>query len=485
MKNIFKQTALVSVCAIATASVHAQGTPGQVLNAAQPNSVSSGGVPLAGGTLHGPLGFANTAAATATTTQLQYLQGATGSVARSLTSKFQDHLSVADFGGGAGGDVSAAYQAAVNACSSTARCEIDVPGAAYILNTAPKWGTKSIFWNIDPSATFSGTQKTFPRMATNTEQVPVGPWIQSQSTVASPKGGGIAAFNIEMLQPASYTGQSVALYTGASGSNPSTSANVWSMNPLIQANVGAGGTYQDLELDVNNFSASALVKGISINGIGTHNPAVGLEIFRSDTSLWKYGIHLMNSVIGMKIETSGVNAVTGQGVVIGGASLIANTAIEAKQTANNDDTMILQRSTDTAPAGYLLRFVNAANSASLASVDVSGNLRVSNVAHSGQETDASYTFNTPTTGTTVTMAPGTETAIISPAKTLAALTLALPSCTSKYDGSIARYSSTQTITALTVSATSGTVSNAPTTLAAGTGHGMLCRGANTTWYPLY
>lgn len=107
------------------------------------------------------------------------------------------------------------------------------------------------------------------------------------------------------------------------------------------------------------------------------------------------------------------------------------------------------------------------------------------VSHAAQTIDKSYAYSAPMSGSTVTMASGSETALIDPSATLAALTIKLPACTSSYDGSIARFSTTQAITSLTVSATSGTVLNPPTTLAAGAGKGYLCRGANTTWYALY
>jgi len=106
-------------------------------------------------------------------------------------------------------------------------------------------------------------------------------------------------------------------------------------------------------------------------------------------------------------------------------------------------------------------------------------------SYAQQEKDKSYTFNTPTTGQTVTLATGTETALIVPAGTLATLTVTLPGCTAGYDGSIARFSSTQVITTLTVNATSGTVVDSPTTLAVGGGNAYLCRGTNTSWYRLY
>ncbi len=107
------------------------------------------------------------------------------------------------------------------------------------------------------------------------------------------------------------------------------------------------------------------------------------------------------------------------------------------------------------------------------------------VKHTKQEVDASYTYSQPTTGQTVTLSSGTETAIIDPTGTLATLTVSLPSCTSGYDGSIARYSSTQIITTLTVGTAGGSVVGAPSSLAVGVGNGYICRGSTTTWYRLY
>lgn len=119
-------------------------------------------------------------------------------------------------------------------------------------------------------------------------------------------------------------------------------------------------------------------------------------------------------------------------------------------------------------------------------LQVNGNTKVTgSVAYTKQEVDLSYTYNQPTTGQTVTLASGTETAIIDPAGTLAALTVTLPGCTSGYDGSIARFSSTQIVTVLTVNATSGSVADAPTTIGVGGGNGYICRGSNTTWYRMY
>ncbi|MFM0399677.1 hypothetical protein PQR37_10350 [Paraburkholderia nemoris] len=302
-------------------------------------------------------GGTNSTTATGATGNLQYLQGSTGSVTQSLTSKFQQEVSVCDFGGCGGGDVSSAFQNAVNALPA-AGGKIDVPDAAYTVNTAPTWGSKSVMWNFGPNATVSGTQTTFPRMSTNSAQIPVGPWIQSQSTVASPSNGGIAALNVEMLQPSPYVGQSVALYAGASGSSSNTGSNVWAINNLIQANTGAAGIYQGIEADVNDFASAAEVRGITVTGVGTQTPAYGMHIDRVSGPNWNVGINLSQFNTGIQLGT---------GITF------PNTLISGNQTANGNDNIVLQRVTDTSPSGTFIRGVNAANSANMFNIDVSGN----------------------------------------------------------------------------------------------------------------
>jgi hypothetical protein len=296
---------------------------------------------------------------------------------RTVQDKLYDAVSVKDFGALGNGVANdyAAFLAAVAALSSTGGTII-VPPGVYKLNTTLTWGTKSIYWDISPSATFTGTGTgagKFPAMVTNTSQLAVGPFIQSTSAVTSPSGGGIAAFNVEMLQPASYVGQSVGIYAGSQGSGTSSSSNVWSINALITANTGAGGTYQAMEVDVNNFSTSALVKGISINGVGTTNPAVGLEVMRTGTGAgasWVMGINVRNSLTAIKIESSGLS----KGIVIGETSGFDNCLFQGKQLVNGstNDMIALQRLTDTSSAGFFIRGINAANSSTMFSINVSG-----------------------------------------------------------------------------------------------------------------
>lgn len=73
-------------------------------------------------------------------------------------------------------------------------------------------------------------------------------------------------------------------------------------------------------------------------------------------------------------------------------------------------------------------------------------------------------YGVPLTGTTVTVATGNTWLILTPAGTLAALTIALP--TNRTDKQEVLVNSTQILTALTVSGAGTTVVGAPTTLAA-------------------
>jgi hypothetical protein len=313
-----------------------------------------------------------------------FTQSGTGAVARTVQDKSIESVSVLDFGADPTGVVDSygAWVAAIAKLPASGG-NIKVPAGIWNLSAKPSWGTKSIMWNIDAGASFTGVGSStvsgsgyFPTMNTNPVQVAVGPWIQSQSSVASPAGGGLAAMNVEMIQPPGYVGQSVALYTGARGSSPNASSNVWSINPLIQADIGAGGTYQCIEVDVNNFSSSALVKGISINGVGTFNPFVALEVIRAGTkgnpgSSWTRGLDIRDSITGLWINpgptlTTGININGGPG----------NAAISAVQIGNGGDCLLLSRSTDSSPSGYLLRAVNSANNSNLVLLDVVGNMSI-------------------------------------------------------------------------------------------------------------
>lgn len=89
----------------------------------------------------------------------------------------------------------------------------------------------------------------------------------------------------------------------------------------------------------------------------------------------------------------------------------------------------------------------------------------------------------PVAGFSELIPDGTKVVTLDPAGVLATGTLTLPAI--PYDGQHLEASTTQTVTALTVSASGAdTIKNAPTTLAAGAGFAYYYRAANTTWYRL-
>jgi len=107
------------------------------------------------------------------------------------------------------------------------------------------------------------------------------------------------------------------------------------------------------------------------------------------------------------------------------------------------------------------------------------------ITHTQQEFDKSYVYASPSNGATLNFTAGVETLIIDPSGAPTSLTITMPACNAGNDGLIARFSTTQNITGLTVNAASGSVANAPTSMNAGSGKGYLCAGSRTTWYPLY
>lgn len=321
---------------------------------------------------------------------VSFLQSGTNAVARTSQSKMRDRVSVTDFTGAdpTGVTVSdAAFQSAINALPASGG-EIDVPNGTWKLDTRPTFGTKSITWNIGAGCLFTGTVggghvegTSWPRAQTNYTLVPFGVFAQVQTTaptVLQAPASGI----FEAIQPAAYAGNSVALYCGANGAG---AGNVWSLNTLVQANVGATGTFHGIELDVNTFAAGALVKGLGISGVGTVNGDVAIEIQHGVG--WDYGITLYDCVNGITIQG---DVTTGITVGFTGGT---GAAYAGKQLLNGNETVYLQRFTDAAPTGNFFRARDAANTADLFRVGVNGSVDAAGIV-----TAAGFT----TTGTTDT-----------------------------------------------------------------------------------
>ena len=81
-----------------------------------------------------------------------------GAINRPINEKLSDAISVLDFGADSTGanDSSTAFQNAINSLA-TLGGEILIPSGTWNLNTVLDWDNKSIYWNISPGATFTGT----------------------------------------------------------------------------------------------------------------------------------------------------------------------------------------------------------------------------------------------------------------------------------------------------------------------------------------
>ncbi len=86
-----------------------------------------------------------------------------------------------------------------------------------------------------------------------------------------------------------------------------------------------------------------------------------------------------------------------------------------------------------------------------------------------------------TAGQTVVMADTSNHSFITPAGTLATMTLQLPSCNAAYSGKRADVLITQAVTALTVTATAGSIVGAPAAFIANSDMLFKCE-SNSTWY---
>lgn len=103
-----------------------------------------------------------------------------------------------------------------------------------------------------------------------------------------------------------------------------------------------------------------------------------------------------------------------------------------------------------------------------------------------------YQYVAPLTGASVTVNAATRNLIIDPAGTIAALTVTTPAASALIDGQAFGMCSSQVVTALTLTAGSGTtVNNAPTAMTVPVTTGAascpewIYRQANTTWYRVH
>lgn len=305
-----------------------------------------------------------------------------GAINRPINEKLSDAISVLDFGADSTGanDSSTAFQNAINSLA-TLGGEILIPSGTWNLNTVLDWDNKSIYWNISPGATFTGTASgsgvdKFPAMITNTGQTAVGPYTRSYNNTTA----NVAANNVEIVAAVTApAGASVAQYLGATGSSPTANSDVWGQNIVVTANGSAAGIYQGIEVDIGNGSTSSICNGIQITGAGTQpistgliiDHQVGMAVGISANSFNDYGVVLN------PLSTATSNAI---GLLIGpdfaGQTKTTGTAIGVQQFANAKDTILIERATNTVATGYAIRLLNQGGNTQLWSLDVSGNINM-------------------------------------------------------------------------------------------------------------
>lgn len=94
---------------------------------------------------------------------------------------------------------------------------------------------------------------------------------------------------------------------------------------------------------------------------------------------------------------------------------------------------------------------------------------------------ATYTYNVPVTGFSITITNGTEYLILDPAGNLASGTIVLPAA--PLDGQSLTIACSKNVSGLTLTPNTGqTVATPATSLSAGVGVSFLYRSANATWY---
>lgn len=394
--------------------------------------------------------------------------------------------------------------------TETGRSETTANPASVTTLAASGQITSTVATGAAPFVVSSTTPVVNLSIGGNAATASAAPWGGITSTPTTLTGYGITATSAQLA--ATITDE-----TGT-GSAVFATSPVLSGTPAIAAATGTslfltGSGAAQTDLTVTNTAANGA--GIKLVGNGGTTP--GKTIRASGGNLQVVN-DAYSAVIASLTDTGNLTAVGG----LDGTAIGANTAstgkfttvnvtsnagsagaIAAADTTSNGVNVKLTGNGATAPTKHIrvidgnLQVVNNAYSAvlmslsdagglsSLSSLAVNGSASSTTQTHSQQEIDTSYTYNQPTTGQTVTLASGTQTAIIDPAGTLDALTVTLPACTSGYNGSLARFSSSQIVTTLTVNATSGTVVGGPASLAVGSGNGYICRGANTTWYRLH
>lgn len=289
-------------------------------------------------------------------------------------------------------------------------------------------------------------------------------------------------------------GGALANWGGTAGNNTGIGSNALNQEVSGLSNVGVGhdacqnatnnsntciGAFNGLNISsgtLNTFVGESTGEGVSSPRLtGASNTAIG-----TGSLFVIQGTASFNSVIGTstgdKITTGSNNDLWGYQVAsttltTGARNILIGTAINCDTVASGtNDFFAICQSSGTTGASFAFQGVLAAGVG----------------AYLGPSSgigwaDKSYTYQTETSGFSLTLVCNAQHNIIDPSATLAAGTITM--CPAPTDGQTSVIKTSQTISALTLSANSGqSILGTPTTLALGGSIECLYRASNTTWY---
>jgi hypothetical protein len=239
--------------------------------------------------------------------------------------------------------------------------------------------------------------------------------------------------------------------------------------------LGNGVTISGGNDPLNNFAMGSTVtigNGSPIENVfnfGSNNTITGTQTFG-------FGSNLVLSGNNSVAFGDGVNSTAANIFASGTGVIVTNTGSWVIGDSNTDPvTDSASNQWNATFAGGYNWFINNTPTLS-ASIDASGNF-INNLG----QADTSNTVLTPTSGSTVTLATSNRRTILHPSGTLATLTIDMPA--SPVSGQLQTVTTTQTITALTVSGNGNSIAGAPTTLTASSAPSFTMIFIAGTWYP--
>lgn len=305
-------------------------------------------------------------------------------------------------------------------------------------------GTTTTTWTVTPLALNSNTVTgTVPLTSSNfaTPSATVGLTANAGSATTGTRSDGTPALDITI----------VPTWTGI---------HTWSLaEPRLlfnETDVGSDLKLWDFDL---NASVFCLRTRTDANGAGTNAWCA-----TRGTTTAISNISIGNGSSTYTFGGSGTSTFTG--------AVSASKIIPSGSTVGTAPGLIL-------PGSNRLGFVSGSSAALMGEFNSNGTF-----ATYKNRSDQGYSAQVPTTGFSITATQTQSTLILKPAGTLATGTITMAA--SPMDGQEFRATSTQIITALTVSANAGqSIIAAPTTLSPGLGFGYIYVLADTTWYRLY